>query len=232
MKRSRRYKSIAENFDREALLSPRKAIKLIKETSNSKFDESVEVHFRLGIDPRQADQQLRGTLALPNGTGKSLRVLAICSDAQIEEAKAAGADYAGSDELIEKIQSGWFEFDLVLATPDMMGKVGKLGRQLGSKGVMPNPKSGTVTPNLASAIKEFKGGKVEYRNDKAGIIHLIVGKISFTEDQLVENFAAVYDTINKVKPSKAKGVYLRSISCSSSMGPGVFVEPQKIRWEG
>jgi large subunit ribosomal protein L1 len=185
----------------------------------------------LGIDPRQADQQIRGTLQLPFGSGKVVRIVVIAQGEKIMEAKEAGADEVGSEDLIERIQNGWLDFDLVIATPDMMSKVGRLGRILGARGIMPNPKAGTVTADLKKAIQEFKAGKVEYRNDKSGLIHLSIGRKSFDTESLLRNFEAVYDTIVRIKPSKSKGVYLRSVSLSSTMGPGVFLETQSVKWK-
>jgi large subunit ribosomal protein L1 len=231
MKKGKKYIEKAKKVDREKLYSPEDAIVLLKELKNEKFDETVEIHFNLGIDPRHSDQQLRGTMVLPNGTGKDVVVLVLAQGEKVSEAKEAGADYVGCEEYIEKIQKGWFEFDLVIATPDVMSKVGRLGRQLGSKGLMPNPKTGTVTMNVADAVKEFKAGKVEYRNDKTGIIHLILGKTSFDNTRLQENFLAVYDAILKAKPVKSKGVYMRSVSICSTMSPGIFIEPMKIKWK-
>ena len=229
-KRGKNYKEKAALVDRDVQYSPEAAIKLVKEASFAKFDETVEVHFNLGIDPRHADQQLRGTLSLPHGTGNSKRVVVITSGEKVAEAEKAGADSAGAEDLIEKIQGGWLEFDVLIASPDMMAKLGRLGRQLGSKGLMPNPKAGTVTPNIAQAVKEFKAGKLEYRNDKNGLIHLPFGKASFSDEQLFENFNMVFETILKAKPSKAKGTYMKSVSFSTAMGPGVFVEPQQQKW--
>lgn len=230
MKRGKQYKESAKKVDREKLYNPKDAFSVIKECAYAKYDETVEVHFNLGIDPRHADQQLRGTLVLPNGSGKSIRVAVIASGDKLKEAKDAGADFADSEDLIEKIQGGWLDFDVLITTPDMMAKVGKLGRVLGAKGLMPNPKSGTVTPNISVAVKEFKAGKVEYRNDKAGLIHLGIGKISFPVEKLAENFDLVYDTLLKVKPAKAKGNYMKSISASSSSGVGFFLDPVKAKW--
>jgi len=217
--------------DREKLFSPVEALTLLQSIPAAKFDESVEMHIHLGIDPRQSDQQLRGTLSLPHGTGKTIRIAVIAGSDKINEARQAGADHVGSEDLIEQIQGGFSDFDLVITTPDMMAKVGKLGKILGAKGLMPNPKSGTVTLQLASAIQEFKAGRLEYRNDKAGIIHLAIGKRSFSVDQLRDNLNAVYDTLVKVKPSKAKGIYMRSISLCSTMSPGISIEPMKVKWK-
>jgi large subunit ribosomal protein L1 len=213
------------------LYSPNEAIKLVRQTAFAKFDETVEVHFNLGIDPRHADQQLRGTLSLPHGTGKTVRIAVIAQGEKLIEAKDAGADFVGADDLIEKIGTGWFEFDLLIATPDMMAKVGKIGRMLGPKGLMPNPKSGTVTADIKSAVTEFKAGKIEYRNDKTGLIHAPIGKLSFSDEALRENYLAIYDVILKAKPSKSKGVYLRSITLCSTMGMGLKIEPMKTKWK-
>lgn len=231
-RRGKKYKSALEKVGVSVSCSPKKALNLVKDLAFAKFDESVDVCFDLGIDPRHADQQLRGTVVLPNGTGKNVRVAVITSDSRIKEAEDAGADFSGSNDMIDQIVSGWMDFDLVLATPDMMGKIGaKLGRILGSKGLMPNPKSGTVSSDLAASIKEFKGGRVEYRNDKNGVIHLAIGRVSFDVESLQENFMVLYSLIEKNKPSKAKGIYMKSISISSTMGVGVWVDPVKQRWE-
>ena len=226
----KKYTDSAALVDREVTYSPEAAIELLKKAAYAKFDESVELHFQLGVDPRHADQQLRGTLVLPNGTGKDKRVAVIASGDKVQAALDAGANEAGGEDLIEKISGGWFDFDVLVATPDMMAKVGKLGRVLGSKGLMPNPKSGTVTPDVAKAVSEFKSGKVEYRNDKYGNIHVVIGKTSFDADKLFENFDTIYETLMKVKPQKAKGVYMKSISLASTMGPGIWVETQKLKW--
>ncbi|NBV41336.1 50S ribosomal protein L1 [bacterium] len=229
MKRGKSYQKGAGLVDREKVYSAREALDIVQNAKFAKFDETLEVHFNLGIDPRQADQQIRGTMVLPHGTGRDIRVAVITQGEKILEAKEAGADIVGAEDLIEKIAGGWFEFDLVIATPDVMGKVGKLGRALGAKGLMPNPKSGTVTQDIRGAVKEFKAGKVEYRNDKTGLIHLGIGKLSFGTDKLLENFQAIYDTIVRIKPAKSKGIYLRSVSVSSTMGPGLFVENARLR---
>jgi large subunit ribosomal protein L1 len=231
MKKGKKYTEKRKVLDKNIIYSPQQALNLIKENAVAKFDETIEVHFNLGIDPRHADQQIRGTLVLPHGTGKKIRLAVITTPERVKEAEEAGADYVGADELVEKIEKGWFDFDLLIASPDMMSKVGKLGRLLGAKGLMPNPKSGTVTPQIAQAVKEFKSGKIEYRNDKSGIIHLVVGKASFALDQIKENFLEIYERILKAKPAKAKGNYMKSISVSTSMGPGIFIEPQKIKWK-
>jgi len=225
------YKEKLKLVDRSKLYSPTEALSLLKELPGAKFDETLEIHVRLGIDPKQSDQQLRGTLSLPHGTGRSVRIAVVAGADKQTEAKQAGADHVGGEDLVEKMQSGWLDFDLVITTPDMMSKVGKLGKILGAKGLMPNPKSGTVTANIAEAVKEFKTGRTEYRNDKHGIIHLALGKKSFSVENLKQNLDAVYDTLLKVKPSKSKGVYFRSISLSSTMSPGVFLEPLKVKWK-
>lgn len=229
-RRGKNYISKAGLVDRVKRFSPKEAIKAVRGLSFAKFDETFEVHFNLGIDPRHADQQLRGTLTLPNGTGKTKRVAVIASGEKVSEAEKAGADAFGSEDLIEKIQGGWLEFDVLIASPDMMAKLGRLGRLLGSKGLMPNPKAGTVSNDIFQTVKDFKAGKVEYRNDKNGLIHLPIGKASFSDEQLSENFNLVYDTLLKVKPSKAKGTYMKSISFCTTMSPGVFVEPQQQKW--
>lgn len=231
MKPAKQYVEKQKLIDREKTFSPTEALSLLKSLPKAKFDETVEIHVNLGIDPRQSDQQLRGTLSLPHGTGKSIKIAVIAGGDKVAEARQAGADHVGSEELIEQIQGGWMDFDLVITTPDMMSKVGKLGKTLGAKGLMPNPKSGTVTTNIASAVKEFKAGRLEYKNDKAGIIHMSIGKISFPVEKLKENLEAVYDTLVKVKPSKSKGIYIRSISLCSTMSPGVFIEPLKVKWK-
>ena len=231
MSRGKKYVESLSKVNRTTLHRPKDALDIIKDVAFAKFDETVEVHFNLGIDPRHADQQLRGTLVLPHGTGKSVKVAVVAQGEKAKEAQSAGADVVGSEDLIEKIQGGFLEFDILVATPDMMSKLGRLGKILGTKGLMPNPKSGTVTNDIEKTVREFKSGKLEYRNDKAGIIHLGIGKVSFAKENLVDNFMMVYDTLLKVKPSKAKGVYLRSISVSSTQGVGVFIEPLKVKWE-
>ncbi|WP_064498589.1 50S ribosomal protein L1, partial [Bacillus safensis] len=204
------------------------AVSLTKKANTAKFDATVEVAFRLGVDPRKNDQQIRGAVVLPNGTGKTQRVLVFAKGEKAKEAEAAGADYVGDSDYITKIQQGWFEFDVIVATPDMMGEVGKIGRVLGPKGLMPNPKTGTVTFEVEKAINEIKAGKVEYRVDKAGNIHAPIGKVSFEDEKLVENFATIYDTILKAKPAAAKGVYVKNVSVTSTMGPGVKVDPSSF----
>lgn len=223
----KRYKEAAKSIDETTLYDPREAIRLVKQGAKAKFDETIEVAVRLGIDPKQADQQVRGTVALPAGTGKKVRVLVFAKGEKIKEAETAGADFFGADEYIEKINSGWLDFDVAVATPDMMGTVGRLGRVLGPRGLMPNPKAGTVTFDLARAVKEIKAGKIEYRTEKAGILHVPVGKASFTEEQLFANFTSLMEAVMRAKPASAKGQYLRSITISSTMGPGAKVDPAK-----
>ena len=216
-------------IDKSVLYTPSEALDLAVKTAKAKFDETVELHVRLGVDPRHADQQVRGAVVLPHGTGKTKRVLVFAKGAKAEEAKNAGADFVGAEELVQKIQGeNWFEFDIVVATPDMMGVVGRLGRVLGPKGLMPNPKSGTVTFDVANAIKEIKAGKVEYRVDKTAIVHCPIGKKSFGTEKLVENFKALMDALVKAKPAAAKGQYLKSVSVSATMGPGAKVNPAKV----
>ena len=229
MKRGKKYVEAAKAIDRGTLYDVADAVALVKKTAVAKFDETIEAHIRTGCDGRHADQQIRGAVVLPHGTGKKVRILVFAKDAKAEEAKAAGADFVGGDELIPKIQNeNWFEFDVVVATPDMMGVVGRLGRVLGPKGLMPNPKAGTVTMDVTKAIDDIKAGKIEYRLDKANIIHVPVGKASFTEEQLVENFNALMGAINKAKPAAVKGAYLKSVTLTSTMGPGVKVNPTKL----
>lgn len=216
-------------IDKSALYAPKEAIDIALNTSKAKFDETIELAVRLGVDPKHADQQVRGTVVLPNGTGKNVRVLVFAKGDKAKEAEEAGADYVGAEEFIQKIQGeNWFEFDVVVATPDMMGVVGRLGRVLGPKGLMPNPKSGTVTFDVAKALAEIKAGKVEYRVDKTAIVHVPFGKKSFGADKLIENFHALMDAVVKAKPSAAKGQYLKSISVSSTMGPGIKINPSKV----
>jgi len=223
----KRYTEAAKSIDETTLYDPREAIRLVKQGAKAKFDETIEAAIRLGIDPKQADQQVRGTVALPAGTGKKVRVLVFAKGEKVKEAEAAGADYVGADEYIEKINGGWLDFDVAVATPDMMGTVGRLGRVLGPRGLMPNPKAGTVTFDLAKAVKEIKAGKIEYRTEKAGILHVPIGKASFTEEQLLANFTALMEAVMRAKPASAKGQYLRSITFSSTMGPGAKVDPAK-----
>lgn len=219
----KKYAAALSQVDRSKTYDYKEAITLAKKISSTKFDSSMEVSFFLNVDPRQADQNIRGAMVLPNGTGKSQKVLVITQGAKEEEAKNAGADYVGGADMLEKIQSGWFDFDIIVATPDMMGQLGKLGRVLGPKGLMPNPKTGTVTMNVAQAIDEIKKGKVEYRVDKDGNVNVMFGKVSFTEEALNENFKALFDQINKVKPNSVKGAYIKKITVSTTMGPGINV---------
>ncbi|MDZ5539847.1 50S ribosomal protein L1 [Bacillus licheniformis] len=224
-KKGKRYVEAAKLVDRTKAYDVNEAIELVKKTNTAKFDATVEAAFRLGVDPRKNDQQIRGAVVLPNGTGKTQRVLVFAKGEKAKEAEAAGADYVGDADYINKIQQGWFDFDVIVATPDMMGEVGKIGRVLGPKGLMPNPKTGTVTFEVEKAVNEIKAGKVEYRVDKAGNIHVPIGKVSFEEGKLVENFATMYDTILKAKPAAAKGVYVKNVSVTSTMGPGIKVDP-------
>jgi large subunit ribosomal protein L1 len=229
LKRSKAYRQAAEQIDPERLYSPAEAVSLAKETAKTKFDPTVEVALRLGVDPRKADQMVRGTVNLPNGTGKTARVLVFATGDRAEDARAAGADFVGSDDLIERIQGGFLDFDAVVATPDLMGKVGRLGRVLGPRGLMPNPKTGTVTPDVGKAVTEIKGGKIEFRVDRHGNLHFVIGKASFPASKLVENYAAALDEVLRLKPSAAKGRYLRKIAMTTSMGPSIPVDPAKTR---
>ena len=229
MKRGKKYVEAAKTIDRGTLYDVADAVSLVKKTATAKFDETIEAHIRTGCDGRHADQQIRGAVVLPHGTGKKVRILVFAKDAKAEEAKAAGADFVGGEELIPKIQNeNWFEFDVVVATPDMMGVVGRLGRVLGPKGLMPNPKAGTVTMDVTKAINEIKAGKIEYRLDKTNIIHVPVGKASFTEEQLADNFQTLMDAILKAKPSTVKGAYFKSVALTSTMGPGVKLNVAKL----
>ncbi len=229
MKRGKKYQDAAKLIDRTVQYDVAEAVSLVKKSATAKFDETVEAHIRLGVDGRHADQQVRGAVVLPHGTGKKVRVLVFAKGDKVAEAEAAGADYVGGDELIPKIQNeGWFEFDVVVATPDMMGVVGRLGRVLGPKGLMPNPKAGTVTMDVTKAVNDIKAGKIEYRLDKTNIIHCPVGKASFTEEQLADNFQALMSAIIKAKPASAKGQYLRSVTLASTMGPGVKLNTAKL----
>ncbi len=229
MKRGKKYQDAAKLIDRSVQYDVAEAVSLVKKSATAKFDETVEVHIRLGVDGRHADQQVRGAVVLPHGTGKKVRVLVFAKGDKVAEAEAAGADYVGGDELIPKIQNeGWFEFDVVVATPDMMGVVGRLGRVLGPKGLMPNPKAGTVTMDVTKAVNDIKAGKIEYRLDKTNIIHCPVGKASFTEEQLADNFQALMGAIIKAKPASAKGQYLKSVTLTSTMGPGVKLNTAKL----
>ncbi|MHA7768147.1 50S ribosomal protein L1 [Bacillus atrophaeus] len=223
-KKGKKYVEAAKLVDRAKAYGVAEAVELTKKTNTAKFDATVEVAFRLGVDPRKNDQQIRGAVVLPNGTGKTQRVLVFAKGEKAKEAEAAGADYVGDSDYITKIQQGWFDFDVIVATPDMMGEVGKIGRVLGPKGLMPNPKTGTVTFEVEKAINEIKAGKVEYRVDKAGNIHVPIGKVSFEDEKLVENFTTMYDTILKAKPAAAKGVYVKNVAVTSTMGPGIKVD--------
>ena len=228
MKHGKKYTEAAKLVDRATLYEANEAIALVKKTATAKFDETIEAHIRTGCDGRHADQQIRGAVVLPNGTGKTVKVLVIAKGAKLDEALAAGADHVGGEELVPKIQNeGWLDFDVVVATPDMMGVVGRLGKVLGPKGLMPNPKAGTVTMDVAKAIADIKAGKIEYRLDKTNIVHVPVGKASFSEEALQENFKALMDAILKAKPSAVKGAYLKSITLTSTMGPGVKVSTAK-----
>ena len=227
-KLSKNYRAALEKVPAEPV-APLEAARIVKEASTAKFDETVTVDFRLGIDTRQADQQLRGTVSLPNGSGKTVRVAVFAESDAARAAEEAGADIVGTDELVAQIQAGEFNFDAAIATPDQMGKVGRLGKILGPRGLMPNPKLGTVTNDVAKAIKELKGGRVEYRADRYGIAHVILGKVSFTPEQIAENYGAVYDEILRMKPAAAKGKYVKSATLSSTMGPGVAVDPSVTR---
>ncbi|MBU8908630.1 50S ribosomal protein L1 [Desertibacillus haloalkaliphilus] len=222
-KKGKKYQDAVKLVDRETQYQIEEAIELVKKTATASFDETVEVAVRLGVDPKKADQQIRGAVVLPNGTGKTQRVLVFAKGEKAKEAEEAGADYVGDEDYINKINQGWFEFDVIVATPDMMGQVGKLGRVLGPKGLMPNPKTGTVTFEVEKAVNEIKAGKVEYRVDKAGNIHAPIGKVSFDTDKLVENFNTIIDTLVKAKPAAAKGTYMKNIAVASTMGPGLKI---------
>ena len=225
-KKGKRYSEVAKLVDRSKTYDAAEAISLLKQTAKAKFDETVELHIKLGVDGRHADQQVRGAIVLPNGTGKSKKVLVIAKGEKAEEAKAAGADFVGAEDMIQKIQSeNWFDFDVLVATPDMMGLVGRLGRVLGPKGLMPNPKSGTVTFDIEKAVNEIKAGKVEYRLDKTNIVHVSIGKVSFEDEKLTENLNALMEAIVKAKPAAAKGIYLKSVTMTSTMGPGIKLNP-------
>ncbi|SDU08294.1 50S ribosomal protein L1 [Jiangella alkaliphila] len=229
MKRSKSYRAAAEKIDRDHLYHPAEAVKLARETSSTKYDATVEVALRLGVDPRKADQMVRGTVNLPHGTGKTARVLVFAVGPKAEEAKAAGADIVGSDELVEEVQKGRLDFDAVVATPDLMGKVGRLGRVLGPRGLMPNPKTGTVTMDVEKAVSEIKGGKIEFRVDRHANLHFIIGKTSFSEQALAENYAAALDEVNRLKPSASKGRYIRKATLTTTMGPSIPLDPSKVR---
>lgn len=229
MKRGKKYKETAKMVDRMVTYEKEEAIALVKKTAVAKFDETIEAHVRTGCDGRHADQQIRGAVVLPHGTGRTVRVLVFAKGEKLDEAQAAGADHVGGEELIPKIQNdGWLDFDMVVATPDMMGVVGRLGRVLGPKGLMPNPKAGTVTMEVAKAVKDIKAGKIEYRLDKTNIIHVPIGKASFTDEQLADNFQTLIDAIIKAKPAAVKGQFLKSVTLASTMGPGVRINPVKL----
>ena len=229
MKRGKKYKELAKLVDRATFYEPAEGIDLVLQTGKAKFDETVEIHIRLGVDSRHADQQVRGAVVLPHGTGKTKRVLVFAKGPKADEALAAGADFVGADDMVTKIQSeNWFDYDVIVATPDMMGVVGKLGKVLGPKGLMPNPKSGTVTMDVAKAIVEIKAGKIEYRLEKANIVHCPIGKVSFGQEKLAENFKTLLDAVIKAKPSAAKGQYLRSVTLATTMGPGIKINTSKL----
>ncbi|MEH6937628.1 50S ribosomal protein L1 [Bacillus sp. JJ664] len=223
--KGKKYQDAIKLVDRTAVYAVNEAVELVKKTTTVNFDATVEVAFRLGVDPKKADQQIRGAVVLPHGTGKVQRVLVFAKGEKAKEAEAAGADFVGDAEMIAKIQKGWFDFDVIVATPDMMAEVGKLGRVLGPKGLMPNPKTGTVTFDVTKAVNEIKAGKVEYRVDKAGNIHVPIGKVSFENEKLVENFTTIFETMVKVKPAAAKGLYMKNVAITSTMGPGIKVDP-------
>ncbi|GAB3084328.1 50S ribosomal protein L1 [Micromonospora schwarzwaldensis] len=229
MQRSKSYRKAAEVIDRSKLYAPAEAVKLAKENTNVKFDATVEVAMRLGVDPRKADQMVRGTVNLPHGTGKTARVIVFAAGAKAEEAAAAGADEVGTDELVARIQGGWLDFDAAIATPDQMAKIGRIARILGPRGLMPNPKTGTVTMDVTKAVADIKGGKITFRVDKHSNLHLIIGKASFSESQLIDNYAAVLDEVLRAKPSAAKGTYLKKVTLATTMGPGVPVDPKVVK---
>jgi large subunit ribosomal protein L1 len=229
MFRGKKYRNAAQLVDRTRLYTPLEAVRLAKQSSPTTFDATVEVALRLGVDPRKADQMVRGTVNLPHGTGKTARVLVFATGDRAEEARAAGADYVGADELIARVQEGFLDFDAVVATPDLMGKVGRLGRILGPRGLMPNPKTGTVTNDVGKAVSDIKGGRIEFRVDRQGNLHLRIGKVSFSDRQLVENYAAALDEVQRLKPAAAKGRYLKKVTFSTTMGPGIPVDPNKTR---
>lgn len=227
-KHGKKYRSALEKIEKNQLYDPKQALTLVKDLASAKFDETVEVAYRLGVDPKKADQQVRGAVILPHGTGKTKRVLVFAKGEKAKEAEEAGANYVGDEDLIAKVQQGWFDFDVVVATPDMMGQVGRLGRLLGPKGLMPNPKTGTVTMDVAKAVKDIQAGKIEYRTDKAGNIHAPIGKVSFSTDQLLENLRTLTDALVKAKPTSSKGTYLRKVTVSSTMGPGVTISSSQL----
>jgi len=224
----KKYKESAKLVDRERLYEPEEAVSLLKQTAKAKFDETVDVAVRLGVDPRHADQMVRGAVVLPHGIGKEVRVLVFAKGEKAKEAEAAGADIVGAEDIVEKIQGGWLEFDVAVATPDMMGMVGRLGKILGPKGLMPNPKTGTVTFEVAKAIKEIKAGKIEYRTEKTGIVHAPIGKVSFSEDKILDNYYTLMEALIRAKPAAAKGQYIRSVTMSATMGPGIRIHPQRV----
>ncbi|ADB67046.1 50S ribosomal protein L1 [Listeria monocytogenes] len=227
-KKGKKYQDALKQIDANKVYTAEEAVELAKKIDFAKFDATVEVAFRLGVDPKKADQQIRGAVVLPNGTGKTQRVLVFAKGEKAKEAEAAGADYVGESEFVEKINQGWFDFDVIVATPDMMGEVGKLGRVLGPKGLMPNPKTGTVTMDVTKAVNEIKAGKVEYRVDKAGNVHAAIGKVSFDAAKLVENFRTVNDVLQKAKPAAAKGTYVKNLSVTTTFGPGIKVDPASL----
>ena len=229
MKRSKTYRAAVEKIDADKLYAPLQAVRLAKETSKTKYDSTVEVAFRLGVDPRKSDQMVRGTVNLPHGTGKTAKVLVFANGDKAAAAEAAGADFVGSDELLDKVAGGWTDFDAVVATPDLMGKVGRLGKVLGPRGLMPNPKTGTVTMDVAKAVSDIKGGKIEFRVDKHANLHFIIGKVSFDETKLVENYAAALEEILRLKPSSSKGRYITKATISTTMGPGIPLDSSKTR---
>lgn len=228
-KPSKRMKDVRGRVDADRLYAPADGVKLLKEVPAAKFDETVEVHFRLGVDPRKADQMVRGTMMLPHGTGREMRVLVFAEGEKEKEARDAGADFVGGEDLVKKIEEGWFEFDVCIATPDMMRVLGKIGRALGPRGLMPNPKAGTVTSEVGKAVEDAKAGKVEYRTDRTGIVHMAIGKLSFPEGDLVDNYSAVMEEIVRAKPSAAKGRYIKSAVLTSTMGPGIALDPTATR---
>jgi len=227
--RSKAYKSVADKIDKDNLYTPVQAITLARESGSKKFDETLDVAMRLGVDPRKADQMVRGTVNLPHGTGKTARVLVFATGANAEAAREAGADFVGAEELVDKVNGGWLDFDAVVATPDMMGKVGRLGRVLGPRNLMPNPKTGTVTPNVAKAVGDIKGGKIEFRVDRHANLQFIIGKASFSAKQLAENYAAALEEVLRLKPASSKGRYLRKVTVSTTMGPGIQIDPNRVK---
>lgn len=227
--RSKAYRQVAEKIDKDTLYSPLAAMNLAKDSGSKKYDSTIDVAIRLGVDPRKADQMVRGTVNLPNGTGKTARVLVFATAANAEVARAAGADFVGDDDLVEKVAGGWTDFDAVVATPDMMGKIGKLGKVLGPRNLMPNPKTGTVTMDVAKAVGDIKGGKIEFRVDRHANLHFIIGKASFSAEQLAENYGAAFDEIMRLKPASSKGRYVKKVTVSTSTGPGISVDPNRTR---